>query len=49
LHSAAQLYRERFRPSHALREPYLLVAVQVMAAETDAALGDCSQLLSSVF
>jgi len=37
LHSAAQLYRERFRPSHALRKPYLLVAVQVTAAETDAA------------
>jgi len=37
LHSAAQLYRERFRPSHALRKPYLFVAVQVIAAETDAA------------
>ena len=37
LHSAAQLYRARFRPSHALREPYLFVAVQVMAAETDTA------------
>src|SRR4029077_6425948 len=37
LHSAAQLYRERFRPGHALRKPYLFVAVQVMAAETDAA------------
>jgi luciferase family oxidoreductase group 1 len=37
LHSAAQLYREHFRPSHALGKPYLLVAVQVTAAETDAA------------
>jgi luciferase family oxidoreductase group 1 len=37
LHSAAQLYRELFRPSHALRKPYLFVAVQVIAAETDAA------------
>jgi luciferase family oxidoreductase group 1 len=37
LHSAAQLYRERFQPSHSLRKPYLLVAVQVMAAETDTA------------
>ncbi|HET9309204.1 MAG TPA: LLM class flavin-dependent oxidoreductase, partial [Candidatus Sulfotelmatobacter sp.] len=36
LHSAAQLYRQRFRPSHALRKPYLFVAVQVIAAETDA-------------
>jgi len=37
LHSAARLYRERFLPSHALREPYLFIAVQVIAAETDAA------------
>jgi luciferase family oxidoreductase group 1 len=37
LHAAAQLYRERFRPSDALRRPYLMVAVQVIAAETDAA------------
>jgi luciferase family oxidoreductase group 1 len=36
LHAAAQLYRERFRPSDALRMPYLMVAVQVIAAETDA-------------
>jgi luciferase family oxidoreductase group 1 len=37
LYGAAQLYRERFRPSPVLRKPYLLVAVQVIAAETDAA------------
>jgi len=37
LYAAAQLYRERFRPSQVLRKPYLLVAVQVIAAETDAA------------
>ena len=37
LHAAAQLYRERFRPSDALRRPSLMVAVQVIAAETDAA------------
>jgi luciferase family oxidoreductase group 1 len=37
LDSAAQLYRERFRPSDALRKPYLFVAVQVIAAETDVA------------
>jgi luciferase family oxidoreductase group 1 len=35
LYAAAQLYRERFRPSPVLRKPYLLVAVQVIAAETD--------------
>ncbi|HET9407266.1 MAG TPA: LLM class flavin-dependent oxidoreductase [Candidatus Sulfotelmatobacter sp.] len=37
VNSAAQLYRQRFRPSHKLRKPYLLVAVQVIAAETDEA------------
>src|SRR6202045_112247 len=35
LYAAAQLYREKFRPSAALRKPYLMVAVQVIAAETD--------------
>jgi luciferase family oxidoreductase group 1 len=37
LYAAAQLYRERFRASEVLRKPYLMVAVQVIAAETDAA------------
>jgi luciferase family oxidoreductase group 1 len=37
LHAAARLYRERFQPSEVLRRPYLMVAVQVIAAETDAA------------
>ena len=37
LYAAARLYREQFRPSEALRNPYLMVAVQVIAAETDAA------------
>ena len=37
LGAAAQLYRERFRPSEVLRKPYLMVAVQVIAAQTDAA------------
>src|SRR5450432_3211561 len=37
LYAAAQLYRERFQPSESLRKPYLMVAVQVIAAETDAA------------
>jgi luciferase family oxidoreductase group 1 len=37
LYAAAQLYRDRFRPSEVLRKPYLIVAVQVIAAETDAA------------
>jgi luciferase family oxidoreductase group 1 len=37
LYAAAQLYREHFRSSEVLRKPYLMVAVQVIAAETDAA------------
>src|SRR5450631_2846779 len=37
LYAAAHLYREQFTPSEALRKPYLMVAVQVIAAETDAA------------
>lgn len=37
LYAAAQLYREHFRPSESLASPYLMVAVQVIAAETDAA------------
>jgi luciferase family oxidoreductase group 1 len=37
LFMAVRLYREQFRPSEVLRKPYLMVAVQVIAAETDAA------------
>jgi luciferase family oxidoreductase group 1 len=37
LYDAAQLYRDLFRPSEILKKPYLMVAVQVIAAETDAA------------
>jgi luciferase family oxidoreductase group 1 len=34
---ATELYRREFRASETLREPYLMVAVQVIVAETDAA------------
>jgi len=37
LYAAARLYRERFGPSEVLREPHLMVAVQVIAADTDTA------------
>ena len=37
LYTAAQLYPDRFQPSEVLQKPYLIVAVQVIAAETDAA------------
>ena len=34
---AAELYRDQFQPSEELSEPYLMIGVQVIAAETDAA------------
>jgi luciferase family oxidoreductase group 1 len=37
LFAATRLYRDQFRPSEVLQEPHLMVAVQVIAAETDAA------------
>lgn len=37
LYAAARLYRENFRASQEWRTPYLMVAVQVMAADSDAA------------
>jgi luciferase family oxidoreductase group 1 len=37
LYAAAQLYRDQFRPGKVLQKPYFMVAVQVIAAETDAA------------
>ena len=37
LYAAAELYSRHFRPSEVLRKPHLMVAVQVIAAETDAA------------
>ncbi len=37
LHAAARRYRDWFRPSEALRKPHLIIAVQVIAVETDAA------------
>lgn len=37
LYAAAQLYRDKFQPSKVLQAPYFTVAVQVIAAETDAA------------
>jgi luciferase family oxidoreductase group 1 len=36
LHVATKVYREHFRPSETLSKPYLIVAVPVVAAETDA-------------
>src|ERR1035437_1163782 len=37
LYKASQLYRENFRPSASLPKPHLMIAVQVIAAESDAA------------
>ena len=36
LYAASNLYRDNFRPSPTLAQPHLMVAVQVLAAETDA-------------
>jgi luciferase family oxidoreductase group 1 len=36
LNAASQAYHEQFRPSEILQKPYFMVAVQVIAAETDA-------------
>ena len=36
LEAASRLYRENFRPNEGLRQPWLMVGVQVIAAETDA-------------
>jgi luciferase family oxidoreductase group 1 len=37
LYAAARLYRDEFQPSATLKEPHLMVAVPVIAAETDEA------------
>jgi luciferase family oxidoreductase group 1 len=37
LYAAAQLYRDQFRPTEELPKPFLMVAVPVIAAETDQA------------
>ena len=36
--SASDIYHQHFQPSTVLREPYMMVAAQVIAAETDAAV-----------
>jgi luciferase family oxidoreductase group 1 len=36
LEASTRLYRENFRPRETLKEPWLMVGVQVIAAETDA-------------
>jgi luciferase family oxidoreductase group 1 len=37
LYAAAELYRRQFRPSADFEQPHLIIGVQVIAAETDAA------------
>jgi luciferase family oxidoreductase group 1 len=37
LYAASDLYRRQFRPNEVLQKPHLMVAVQVIAAETDMA------------
>jgi luciferase family oxidoreductase group 1 len=37
LYTAAQMYRQYFQPSEVLSRPHLMIGVQIIAAETDAA------------
>jgi luciferase family oxidoreductase group 1 len=37
MYAASHLYRETFRPSAVLQQPHLMIGVQIIAAETDAA------------
>src|ERR1700694_4015971 len=37
LYAAADMYHQQFRPNATLSQPYMMVAVQVIAAETDTA------------
>ena len=46
LHQAIKLYRDRFRPSASLAEPYVMIGVPLIAAATDA---EAEFLASSVY
>ncbi len=37
LEAASRIYRENFRPSETLQQPWLMIGVQIIAAESDAA------------
>lgn len=45
LESAINIYRERFQPSKSLKEPYIMAAVNVFAADTDE---EANRLFTSV-
>lgn len=45
LDAAINLYRDRFRPSETLKEPYVMAAVNVVAADTDK---DANRLFTSL-
>jgi luciferase family oxidoreductase group 1 len=45
LHMALQLYRENFKPSEQLAEPYVMIGVNVVAADTD---GEARRLFTSL-
>jgi luciferase family oxidoreductase group 1 len=45
LHVALALYRERFRPSETLAKPYVMVGINVVAADTD---GEARRLFTSI-
>ncbi len=45
LDTAIEIYRDRFRPSETLKEPYVMAAVNVVAADTDK---DANRLFTSL-
>lgn len=49
LHTAIQVYRDSFRPSESLKEPYVMAGVNVIAAETDEEAGFLSTSLYTAF
>lgn len=46
LHTALQVYRDSFRPSDVLREPYTMAGINVIAADTDL---EAERLATSLF
>ena len=46
LHAAIRIYRDNFRPSESLKEPYVLTCVNVVAADTD---DEAQKLVTSLY
>ncbi len=46
LHKAIAIYRDNFQPSEQLKEPYVMVGINVVAADTD---GEASRMATSLY